>query len=409
MGARLLAQGERRGNRLPVHSLMRGGLSSALDLRSAHHVIDSDLLAIVGLIYGAVIDPTGWERALDAIRVRHGWHNAALSVLGLPHGTFSLAVGVNLAPSFFEMAPKHGEDVVALWGGAARLAQLPLEEPILQSNASDPARWEDNAYFRDWAMPQGLVDQAGMGLLRDTTGIASLAFGIHKSTVVKPRMLGELRVLAPHLRRAATITRMLENSAARAATFEAALDAARAGAVLVRDDMRIVHANAAANQMLKSDDPIRSANGQLRLTNELMPGLLEAAVSSAAEGVAAIGRRGIGIPARRSDGTPLLTHVMPLEARHGKRIEADAVVFVAENGGVEPAPAQSLELLYGLTPAEVRAFELVTTGQPSEAIAHAMGVAKSTLRTHLLRVYDKTGRHSRAGLMQLARELKLPG
>jgi DNA-binding CsgD family transcriptional regulator len=372
-------------------------------------VVDSELLAIIGLIYDAVIDPTGWEPALEAIRVRHGWHNAVLSVFSVPLNQNTINVAINLPASFFEIAPRYIKEVGELWGGAAKLAQFPLEEPIFNTNASDSSRWMENAYFREWGYPEGMLDQVAIALVRDHSALANVSFGIHKTTVVKSGAIEELRLLAPHLRRAATITRILENSLARAATFEAALDATQAGAVLVRDDMQIVHANAAADAMLSGEDPIRSSQGRLKLRGELVPGQLEAAVLAAGEGAAAIGRKGIGIPARRGDGTPLVTHVMPLEARHGEKLEADAVVFVAESGGAEPLATQSLELLYGLTPAEARAFELVAAGQSSRDIASAMGVAPSTLHTHLLRVYDKTGRHSRTGLMQLARELKLPG
>lgn len=372
-------------------------------------MIDSELLAIIGLIYDAVIDPAEWEPALEAIRLRHGWFNGSMSVIGMPQGQLVINLGLNVPADFFEEAPRHIGDVMALWGGEARIAQLPLEEPIRQSNVTDPAGWMANDYFREWAYPQGIRDQVAIALVRDRTAVANVAFGIHEGMDVQSRMMDELRVLAPHLRRAATIARILENSQARVATLEATLDATTAGAVLVRGDMRIVHANAAAEQMLHGSDPIRASGGRLRLANEIAPGQLDAAVSAAAEGAGAIGRRGIGIPARRGDGTPLVTHVMPLASRPGTKLTADAVVFVADSGGAEPPPSQSLELLYGLTPAEVRAFELVVSGLPSEAIAQSMGVATSTLRTHLLRVYDKTGRHSRGALTQLARELKLPG
>jgi DNA-binding CsgD family transcriptional regulator len=361
------------------------------------------------MIYDAVIDPAGWATALEAIRVRHGWHNSSLSVVALPAQTAVLQVALNIPTSMYEQESMVA-DVAAMWGGAERFARVPLEEPLVQSEQTDPATWGKYKFAADWSFPQGIIDQVGMVLARDNTTYALLGFAQHKSMAERPGwVIDELRILAPHLRRAATISRLIENTMARAATFEAALDAAEAGAVIVRGDMEIVHANAAADNMLRRGDPIRSANGRLRFADELMPGHLDAAVSAAAEGPVAIGRRGIGIPARRGDGSPLVTHVMPLQARPGSRIDAEAIVFVADNGGAEPLPGESLELLFGLTPAEARAFELVATGKPSRAVAAEMGIAESTLKTHLLRVYDKTGRHTRAALVQLARELKLPG
>ncbi|HWB43890.1 MAG TPA: helix-turn-helix transcriptional regulator [Hyphomicrobiaceae bacterium] len=367
------------------------------------------MLDIIGMIYDAALAPVAWEAAMEAIRVRHGWFNASMTVVGLPAGDAYINVALNVPPSFYEEAPRHVADVLDMWGGPARVARLPLEEPLLQSDATDPATWMDNVYFRDWAHPQGIVDQVAIALVRDSTAIANVSFGIHRTTKVVPSMIAELRVLGPHLRRAATVARVLENSAARAATFEAALEAAGAGAVLVRGDMSIVHANGLAEAMLRDGDPIRSVAGRLELSQELAAGHLTQAVGASAGGAAAMGRRGIGIPARRRDGSPLVVHVMPLEGRSGTRTQADAAVFIAEGNASAPLSADILGMLFGLTPAESRAMELVTAGRSGRDAAHEMGVAESTLKTHLLRVYDKTGRHSRAALVQLARELKLPG
>ena len=375
-------------------------------LAIAAQLIDTDLLDIIGLIYEAVADPSQWEAALEAIRVRHGWINASLSIIALPQRTAVLMVGINIQPEGF--TEEQSAEIIDLWGGQERLAQMPLEEPVLQSNVTSPEIWEQSRFYWDWVVPRGIVDQVGIALARDRTTMASIGFAQHEAMVVEPWMIEELRILAPHLRRAATISRLLENSVSRAATFEAALNSSPAGAVLVRADMEIVHANAVGDAMLERGDPIRSVSGRMRLVDEVLPGQLETAVAAAAEGAAGIGRRGIGIPARRADGSPLVIHVLPLAGKLGGSLAADAIVFVAEAGGATPVAGASLELLFGLTPAESRAFELVSTGLSSREAATAMGVAESTLRSHLIKVYDKTGRHSRAGLMQLARELKMP-
>lgn len=199
---------------------------------------------------------------------------------------------------------------------------------------------------------------------------------------------------------------ILEAEVTRAATFEAALDAAEVGAVLVRGDMGIVHANAAADTMLQDGDPIRSTGGRLRLVEEIMPGHLETAVqvgavdgSPPSAGGASASRRG----ARMVRPSLPMSPAARIPARHpaGRR-----------RGGLRrrqwrgrTAAGESMELLFGLTPAEARVFELVAAGQSSRQIAAAMGIAPSTLRTHLLRVFDKTGRHHRVELVALAREI----
>ena len=65
----------------------------------------------------------------------------------------------------------------------------------------------------------------------------------------------------------------------------------------------------------------------------------------------------------------------------------------------------ALGLLFALTPAEARVFELAVNGLENDAVALALGVATSTIKTHMLRVFDKTGAHSRADLARLARQI----
>jgi DNA-binding CsgD family transcriptional regulator len=71
-------------------------------------------------------------------------------------------------------------------------------------------------------------------------------------------------------------------------------------------------------------------------------------------------------------------------------------------------PADALTLLYDLTPAESRIFELIADGQALSDIAVVLGIAPSTVKTHLLRVFDKTGCRRQADLVKLAASMSLP-
>ena len=364
---------------------------------------------IVGGIYDAVLDPGRWHQALDRMRTAFAFENCVLGIVAMPHGTSVLQVAVNVPDEYLRRVPAYNDEVLKLWGGPKRIAKVPLEEPVVQSHMTDPATWMQNAYFREWGCPQGLVDAVALALASDSTMVANLAFGKHKGArPVTPEDLDGLRLLGPHVRRAVTIGRLLEMETNRAETLEAALDSSANGAVLVNSNMTIVHANRAAEDMLAEGDPIRSVAGRLELESELVPGQLEAAVGQAAGREAELGRGGIGIPSRRQDGSPLVVNVMPLEqrsARVSRRQRPAAAVFVSKR----PAGTSPLEdaagLLFGLTPAEARIFELVRAGHSDQEIKEALGIAASTLKTHVLRLYDKTGRHRRADLAQLASEM----
>lgn len=54
---------------------------------------------------------------------------------------------------------------------------------------------------------------------------------------------------------------------------------------------------------------------------------------------------------------------------------------------------------FGLTPREREVAQLVCQGHTNQAIATCLGVAASTVKTHLLRIFDKCQVDSRAGLV----------
>ena len=57
--------------------------------------------------------------------------------------------------------------------------------------------------------------------------------------------------------------------------------------------------------------------------------------------------------------------------------------------------------LYGLTPTESAVVEFLVQGARVETIAHRLDVSLNTVRTHLKRVYAKTGATGQSSLMRL--------
>lgn len=173
--------------------------------------------------------------------------------------------------------------------------------------------WQQNRYYIEWAEPQGLHDAVSVALMRDATRVGRIAFANHRTAgeIVEPALAG-LRLLAPHIRRAVTISNLFDLKAIEVSTFASAIEAFGAGVVLVGQDLGIVHTNATAEAMLHAKDPILSRQGRLGLRHQVTNGALEAALLQAVQDEAKLGQKGIAIPARREDGTPLVLHVLPL-------------------------------------------------------------------------------------------------
>jgi DNA-binding CsgD family transcriptional regulator len=372
-------------------------------------MLDASLNDLIGEIYDAVLDPGLWNAVVDKIRSRYNFEIAMLTAIRFNEPTPLVYASSNVPEVYERSVGGYNEDIVELWGGPEKIASLMVEEPILTTDVLDKATWPANRFYQEWAHPQGLEEQVVIALSSDETMIANLALGRHYSTLpVKEDEMKALRIIAPHLRRAVLISNLLDGATSRAETFEAALSAMTSGAVIVDRDMAILHANTVARAMIDDGDPIRDNEGHLELPVELVPGQLAAAIRSAADAEAEMGRRGMGIPTRRRDGVPLVIHVMPLKqraARSGVKLSAVAAVFVSETGARVPLPIDAVSMLFELTPAEARVFELIALGSSIGQIAGALSVAQTTIKTHLASLYSKTDRHRRADLVRLAGEL----
>jgi DNA-binding CsgD family transcriptional regulator len=97
--------------------------------------------------------------------------------------------------------------------------------------------------------------------------------------------------------------------------------------------------------------------------------------------------------------------VLPLTSgarrRAGTSYAAAAAMFVQKAALEAPSPQEMIAKLYKLTPSELRVLlAIVQVGSVAE-VAEALGIAESTAKTHLHRVFAKTGTKRQADLVKL--------
>ena len=87
-----------------------------------------------------------------------------------------------------------------------------------------------------------------------------------------------------------------------------------------------------------------------------------------------------------------------LDLRHLER--PLAALFVTDPDRPQEAPAELLQRLFGLTAAEAVVAERLAAGQSLPQTAEALGVTRNTVRTHLRRIFSKTGTSRQAELVK---------
>lgn len=186
------------------------------------------------------------------------------------------------------------------------------------------------------------------------------------------------------------------------ATFADALDGLGAGLFLVDATGRIVHANASGHAMLHDRCVLRDVGGRLTACETRAATALKQALTMAAGSDAAVSAGPTAVPLRTRDGKHYVAHVLPLASGARRRAgHAAAALFVHKAALASPSQPDAIARLYNLTPGELRVLlAIVDVGGVPET-AQALGVTEATVKTHLHRVFGKTGACRQADLVKL--------
>ena len=341
-------------------------------------------------VYDAALDPTVWPRAIEDV-ARFvggvaGWLTSRDCVTGageILYGTGDLPDYRKLYLQIYIHLDPLNQAILALKPG-----QTTCHSTVIPRN-----EFVESQLYKEWIRPQGWLENAFIVLDRSAVKITCL--GIARGAMdgwVDDSVVQRLQLIAPHLRRAVLAGTAVRQTAARAATLTGALNGFDAAIFFVDAEGFLLHANANGAAMLKSG----FLTGAIVAGQQLPEGsegavLLEIYVRACRTCTADNQR--VCIPLRSRYGEQFVLHALPLstgvqpEARH----RAVAALFIkkAAIGGVKVAEA--IAQRYRLTPAELRVLLMIVEGGGALETARAIGIAKTTVKTHLRSIFAKTG------------------
>ena len=88
--------------------------------------------------------------------------------------------------------------------------------------------------------------------------------------------------------------------------------------------------------------------------------------------------------------------------------QAVVALFVRKVGAEGPSPADVIGKTFKLTPTELRVLLAIVDVGGVPEVAAALGVAESTVKTHLGRLFEKTGAGRQADLVKLVAGFSMP-
>ena len=190
--------------------------------------------------------------------------------------------------------------------------------------------------------------------------------------------------------------------------LEMTLDLLPVGIVLVGGKQHIVQSNAIARAMLRCGEPIMSHCGQLRADCPRRTAALGAAIRDVFANRSACSA-GIGVPLFYGDGRAAIAHVLLLSSRYIAGMSGRAAaIFITGTADYTALPLDALTTLFKLTSSEGRVLQQSVLGRNRRQTAAALGVTESTVKTHLIHIYAKTGTSNQISLCQLVSRLSWP-
>jgi DNA-binding CsgD family transcriptional regulator len=367
------------------------------------------LPALIGEIYDAVINPAQRNDVLDKIASFTGGHSGGLLSKHSLSTSEVLYCYVGGDPNSLQV---YSESYPKL-DPTADSPSFGVEQVVSATDLVPHEEFRRGRFYREWARPHGWVDVASAVIEKSATSCTFLSVVRHEANgLVDDEMRRRMALVIPHVRRALLIGKTIHRKQTEAVCFSDVLDGLSSGMILVDASGRIVHTNNAGNAILDAADFLRAVCGRLVASDLAINAALREILVAANAGDVALGTKGIALPLTAHDGERYVAHVLPLTsgARRdaGLAYNAVAALFIRK-AALEPfSPPEVIGEMYKLTPTELRVLLAIVDIGGVPEVAAALGVAVTTVKTHLSRLFEKTGVARQADLVKLVAGFSTP-
>ncbi len=367
-------------------------------------VDDALSMDLVERIYDAALEPALWPDTLLAITDAVGGRQVMMGLHDVDGGALSV-----LAP---RLDPSHLDSYCAHWGRHdilwRRTNRAPVGEVLHAERYAPRHELLRTDFYQHWYRPIGL-GSAGLGVNLLKVGGIPAVCGIRRAEGEDGFTADEVALfafLAPHLVGAARLQHRISHLNR---SLPALRGRARPPALVFLDARgRYLDATEPAQRMLASGEGLR-----------LVCGRVTARDPAAARQLA--GQIAASLDAQRTKDAPttitiprgegrmgLRVAIMPLRSRRRSaslpwlgQARAHLVLKVRDLERQWRDAVDRLCLRYGLTPAEGAVAAEIARGDGRAAAARRLRISPATVRTHLMRIFDKTGAHRQAQLVRL--------
>lgn len=362
------------------------------------------VLHLTGLIYDAATQPDLWPAFAKKLCQLIPSTDSNIAAVDLIRDRVQVAFSMS-PPEFLHLYFTRYHDVNPYWH-----RDLPYMQTgrIFKSHETcPPEEFEQTEFYRDFFSKQNLFHMLNVNVLKEAniTGNLSLLRG-KEMGIYTDDEAHLLSLLVPHLQRAFRIGQLLEGLRVEREMLSQTLAKLPQGAIIVSRAGQLIFANPSAEQILARQEGLRldrQGNLEASLANahKQLRQMIESAGQPASLLPAHCG--GIFQLERHSGLRPLSLLISPLnlEISHHNYQHPSVLIFINDPDQQTEAVEERLQHLYTLTPAEAKLAIVLIRGKNIVEAAAELGVSHNTTRTHLKRIFQKTGTHRQSELVKL--------
>ena len=368
---------------------------------------DEALFNLIGRLYDTATDTGKWGAFLTELVTLFGASAGHLTHFDFQERrmTFSVQVGLDhmsaaLWQRYEALLPEDPRmPAYAKYLGKPQSCRMTIDEQTLHASR----------FYREVLVPARIEYTLGLKLDGDNNGGTGLAITRDdRSSPFDQADCDLLGKIIPHLKRALEIHKRFALLDFGQRMALEALDRIATGIVLLDEGGVVKFANRLARDIAGSADGFRIIGDSVMFADYD----IQTEVIAAARGAIASARAGRVLPGkgfaipRPSGATPYALMVSTLWGSHlrfdlGLLDDPIAVLFLSDPQRPQEAPAELLQRLYGLTPAEARVLEALVAGHNLKGTAAGLGIAYETARSHMKSIFDKTNTRRQIDVVKL--------
>ena len=364
---------------------------------------ETELLRLALKAYEAASDPELWPGFLKGYAETVSADASFLQIHDLAGHKSTIVGGFGISSPLKQAYNEHYSKQ-NLWRDRGRALYRPGRVNLDQEQCPRSVL-ERSEYYNDCLKRFGIAYSMGAVIAREgdyAPTLTSLRSPAKHSFGESEREVG--RFLMPHLARAWAVHQRLGILEAG----ESMLNTLPLGILFLASNGVAVYCNCAAEEIFRANDGLALRGGRLSAADRIADAQLRRAVQEAVSPRASMGSSAVHV--RRihargdSNGRNYQVVAAPLRKRFRQftgMLEPIAVAFITDPERHTPASTDALMQAYTLTRKEAMLAARLSEGQSVKQASEELAITYETARTHLRRIFSKTGTSRQAELILL--------